>query len=168
MIQNTAWQMYGWQIYAHRYIYIYLFTEDNIANEIEELKNNMARFCPANFTFSVGVAIWDKVRSLKTTSKALYQCNWESNIFRVSENSARLDNMTNEIGELKNDMARFCLSNFYFPCWDNNETGWYHLQTYILKASSVTPTVGRLTKKWHFFRKFFFLLKKRFRKLFRF
>ena len=34
--------MYGWQIYAHRYIYIYLFTEDNIGNEIGELKNNIA------------------------------------------------------------------------------------------------------------------------------
>ena len=42
MIQNRGWQMYGWQIYAHRYIYIYLFTEDNIGNEIGELKNNIA------------------------------------------------------------------------------------------------------------------------------
>ena len=62
MIQNRGWQMYGWQIYAHRYIYVYLFTEDNIANEIGELKNNMAReigelknnmarFCLSNFYF---------------------------------------------------------------------------------------------------------------------
>ena len=72
----------------------------------EELKDNITRFRHSNFTFCVGLAIWDKVRSLKTTSKALYQCNWESNIFRVSENSARLDNMAREIRELKNDMAR--------------------------------------------------------------
>ena len=59
-IQKRGWQMYGWQIYAHRYIYVYLFTEDNMAREI---------------------------------------------------------------GELKYNMARFFLSNFYFPCWDYNETG---------------------------------------------
>ena len=32
-------------------IYVYLSTEDNMAREIGELKNNMARFCLSNFYF---------------------------------------------------------------------------------------------------------------------
>ena len=35
--------------------------------------------------------------------------------------NAEMEGMVKTIRELKDN--RFCFSNFYFPCWDHNETG---------------------------------------------